>query len=186
MKIVSLFLLLLTFPVFQLSAQQREHPKTYVEKGACPFECCEYRRWKTNKTTVAYASPNRNSRKVGTFKKGTWVRGLTGQVVTDVPGKYVVTKPHAQYVPGDIIWVYTPGGEGDYLVWFKGKMYTEEMYYMDGPYEKSYPKCSESKDCWGELKNEIKTTWWAKIRSPQGWIGWTDQVENFGNIDSCG
>jgi hypothetical protein len=145
-----------------------------------------YRRWHTLKDTVAYTSPNKHSKKVGIFKKGTWVRGLTGEVRTVEPGKFVITKAHERYRPGDVLWVYTPMGEGFYKVWFKGKMFQQEMDYMSGPYETTYPSCSETPDCWGELKTPLKTEWWVKVRSRTGWIGWTDQTENFGNMDACG
>ena len=180
------FLLLLFSLSVPAQQQTRQHPATFVDKGACPFECCMYRRWKTLKNTVAYALPDKRSKRVGTFKKGTNVRGLTGEVRTLTPGKFVIKKPHEKYKPGDVLWVYTPAGEGYYKIWFKGKMLLEEMDYMSGPYETTYPACADSPDCWGELETPLKTVWWVKVRSSTGWIGWTDQTENFGNMDACG
>jgi hypothetical protein len=164
---------------------QSKPPAYYVDKGACPFECCTYRKWKTERTTIAYARPNLKSKRVGKFRAGTTVAGLTGEVRV-VPGRLVVTKAHDRYQPGDVLWVYTPLGEGFYKVWFKGKMYQEEMPYMSGPYEQSYPRCEDTPECWGKLEKEMKTEWWVKIRSAQGWIGWTNLAENFSNIDACG
>ena len=167
-------------------AQTKEHPATYIDKGACPFECCTYRRWNVLKDTVAYASPDKRSKRVGTFKKGTWVRGLTGEVRTLTPGKFVVSKPHEKYRPGDTIWIYTSEGEGVYKVWFKGRMHDQEMYPLGWSIPNQGPTCADTPDCWGELKIQQKTVWWVKVRSPRGWIGWTMQTNNFGNMDSCG
>ncbi|MEP6847414.1 MAG: hypothetical protein ABI999_01065 [Acidobacteriota bacterium] len=160
------------------------HPTTYVDKGACPFECCMYRRWKTRKNTVAYATPDRRAKRVGMFRQGSWVRGLTGEVRTLVPGKFVVRKPFEENRPGDVLWIYTPIGEGFYKVWFGGRMMEKDMIYTTSPRD-NLP-CSRSKDCWGELEVKPKMVWWAKVRSPAGWMGWTYQPENFDYVDSCG
>lgn len=164
---------------------QSKPPAVYVDKGACPFECCTYRKWKTEKTTIAYARPDRKSKQVGRFRKGTWVAGLTGQV-TSVPGKFIIVRKHERYKPGDVLWVYTPLGEGFYKVWFKGRMYDEGLDYMSGPYEASLPTCEETPNCWGKLEKKLHTTWWVKIRSAEGWIGWTEETESFSNMDACG
>ena len=168
------------------AAAQKVHPPTFLDRGACPFECCTYQRWTVTKDTVAYDKPEKGSRRVGIFKKGSRVRGLTGEVLTTQPGKYVVTKPHEKYKPGDILWVYTPQGEGFFKVWFAGTMVSEELDYMSGPHEESGIKCDERADCWGRLETELKDEWWVKVRSPAGWIGWTNQTENFHGMDSCG
>jgi hypothetical protein len=47
---------------------QPRPPRVYIDKGACPFEGCTYRTWKTKRTTVAYARPDRRSEIVGKFK----------------------------------------------------------------------------------------------------------------------
>jgi len=167
-------------PVFS----QSKPPAVYVDKGACPFECCTYRKWKTVKTTVAYSRPDRNSKQVGRFRSGTWVVGLTG-IVTTVPSKFIILREHGTYKPNDVLWVYTPLGEGFYKVWFNGKMYQEELEFMSGPYERTFPTCEETPDCWGKLEKELQVTWWVKIRSAEGWVGWTDEPQNFRNLDAC-
>jgi hypothetical protein len=133
---------------------------------------------------VAYTQPNKRSKRAGTFKAGTRVVGLTGEVRTK-PGTFTVTKSHGTFKPGDVLWVYTPLGEGFYKVWFNGKMREEEIEFVSGPFEQSLPKCAESAACWGRLDKPLQVEWWVKVRSREGWIGWTDQAENFSNIDSC-
>ena len=166
--------------------QKKQPPQRYVDKGACPFECCTYRGWTTESTTIAYERPDLNSRKVGRFKAGSKVFGLTGRVITTTPGKFVVTKDHGKYKRGDVLWVYTPLGEGFYKVWFKGKMYDQGLDVINGPFEQTIPPCDENPSCWGTLKRSLKLTWWVKVRSAEGWVGWTDKPENFGNKDACG
>jgi len=177
--------LLLLVTVF-VPAQMKQHPATYIDKGACPFECCTYRRWKTQKDTVAYALPDKRSKRVGTYHKGSWVRGLTGEVHTITPGKFVVRRDHDRYQYQDVLWVYTPLGEGFYKIWYKGRMRQESLNFMSGLADDNSPSCVETPDCWVEVEVPLKTVWWAKVRSSAGWIGWTDQTGNFGNMDACG
>jgi len=164
---------------------QSKPPAMYVDKGACPFECCTYRRWKTEENTIAYAEPNKRSQRVGTFKAGTRVVALTGEVRTK-PSTFRITKVHGTYRPGDVLWVYTPLGEGMYKVWFKGRMREEELEFVSGPFEQSHPGCDETPLCWGKLDKPLQVEWWVKVKSRDGWIGWTNQAENFSNKDSCG
>lgn len=180
--------LIIAVAVTSCSAQtfgQAKPPTRYVDRGACPFECCTYRAWHTEKTTVAYANPQKGSRQVGVFKAGSKVVGLTGEVRT-TPGKFVILKAHGKYKPGDVLWVYTPLGEGFYKVWFRGRMYQEELEYMSGPFEQTHPKCEETRECWGRLEQPLQVEWWVKIKSAAGWVGWTDQTKNFSKMDACG
>jgi hypothetical protein len=124
---------LLASGFLEVFAQSRP-PARYVDRGACPFECCTYRAWRTEKTAIAYSKPNRRSKRVGVFKAGSNVVGLTGEVRT-TPGKFIILKPHGKYKAGDVLWVYTPHGEGFYKVWFKGRRFQEGLDYMSGPYE---------------------------------------------------
>jgi hypothetical protein len=182
---LTLILVVLLFSPGLDAHSQTRPPAVYVDKGACPFECCTYREWKTEKTTAAYARPDKRSRRVGRFRAGTKVVALMGEVRT-VPGRFVIIKAHKSYRPGDVLWVYTPLGEGHYKVWFKGKMYHEGLDYMNGPFERSHPECSETPECWGRLERELRAEWWVKIRSADGWVGWTDKAGNFSNADACG
>jgi hypothetical protein len=185
MKVFGLSLLTLLVSVGSNGFSQSKPPATYIDKGACPFECCTYRRWKTEKTTNAYSRPNRESTRVGKFTSGTRVVALTGEVRT-VASRFTITKNHGKYKRGDVLWVYTPIGEGFYKVWFNGRIYEEGLDYIEGPFETSYPTCEETPDCWGKLDKPLKVEWWVKIRSADGWVGWTNQAENFSGKDSCG
>ena len=188
MTVLSALLLLagsLAIPASRASAQPPRPPAVYVDKGACPFECCTYREWRTEKTTVAYARPDKRSRRIGEFVAGTAVLALTGEV-RSIPGQFTIKKPHGSYRPGDVLWVYTPLGEGFYKVWLKGRMFEERLDYVSGPFERNFMRCEETPECWGTLGKELRVEWWVKIRMADGVEGWTSQPENFSNKDSCG
>jgi hypothetical protein len=163
---------------------QKEPPRFFVDKGACPFECCQYGRWKTEKTTRLYQRPDIRSKQVASVRAGSRVTALTGEVHT-VPSRFLVKKAHERYKPGEVIWVYTYQGEGFFKVWYKGRMYTEELVFS--PYGGSTgTRCEEEKTCWGELDKELNSIWWIKVRSADGRVGWTNAGGNFSGADACG
>lgn len=159
-------------------------PASYIDEGACPFECCTYRAWTTETDTPVYAAPDEKAKVVGRLKAGETVAAITGEVHSS-PVRFVVRRPHAGYKRGDVLWVYTYLGEGHFKVWCDGAMQEEDLGFS--PYGGSAgTRCENKEECWGELEKELAFTWWVKIRSKDGWEGWSDQPEHFGNKDACG
>jgi hypothetical protein len=158
-------------------------PAKHIDKGTCPFECCTYRTWHTKVDTVAYAQPHKNAKVVGLLKVDAMVEAITGEVHSS-PVRFVVKKLHAEYRPGDVLWVYTYLGEGHFKVWHHGAMQEEDLGFS--PYGGSPgARCENKRQCWGELEKELKFSWWVKVRSKDGWEGWSNQPEHFGNKDAC-
>ena len=63
-------------------------------------------------------------------------------------------------------------------------MFEEELGFS--PYGGGAGKrCENSDFCWGELDRELHFTWWIKIRTHEGMIGWTDQPDNFSGLNPC-
>jgi hypothetical protein len=159
-------------------------PSRYVDKGACPFECCVYRAWNTNADTLAYAEPDKNAKTLGLVMAGATVEAITGEVHSS-PVRFVVKKPHAQYKPGDVLWVYTYLGEGKFKVWLNGTLQEEDLGFS--PYGGSPgARCENEEQCWGELEGALRFSWWVKVRSTEGWEGWSNEPEHFENKDACG
>ena len=159
-------------------------PPEYIDKGACPFECCVYRTWDTKTDTVVYAQPERNARIVGLLKAGAAVEAITGEVHAK-PARFLVKRRHGEHKPGEVLWVYTYLGEGHFRVWWNGAMHDVDLGFS--PYGGSPgARCEDSQQCWGELERALRFTWWVKVRSKEGWEGWSDQPEHFGNKDACG
>lgn len=166
------------------SAGFSKAPDIYIDKGACPFECCTYRSWTVNANTVLYISPDEESAKIGEVKKGEVVQGVTGEVRTKA-GKFIVHTAQGRFFPGDVIWIYTYLGEGHFTAWYKGEFFEAELGFS--PYEGSMGKrCEKGDYCWGELEKELDTVWWVKIKSKSGLQGWSNRAENFGHKDACG
>jgi len=173
-KQLSLFgFAILLFLGSQTLAQTLKLP--YKDVGACPFECCTYRQWWALKPVKLYKYMTENSPVAFRVKKGEKVRGLTGVVITNKPGKATaekdMTMPNSdvKLKKGDTILLLTYQGEGYFRFWFKGKFY-EDDGYAEGL------KMTEQPDA----------VWWVKVRNRLGQIGWTKYPEVFDNMDQCG
>jgi hypothetical protein len=164
------------FLIITSAAHAGDYPVFYVDKGACPFECCTYREWDTIKTATLYTKPNASSPVVGRAEKGITVKAKTGEVHT-IPGKLIVRHDVPTFKKGEILWVYTYLGEGYFKIWHQGKFINDQI---DFNYRSPTP------DDWGYFETEPKSVWWVKIRTPTGLEGWTNQPENFSNQDACG
>ncbi len=133
-------------------------PPLFIDKGACPFECCTYRQWTVKRDTLLYDAVN-GTRIVGRAAKGAKVRGLTGEVHT-IPLK-------AKTKAGREVYMLTYLGEGFWKIWDNGAV-------------------KQSGDDALNAHARPQSTWWVRIGLPNGTVGWTKQPENFGNIDACG
>jgi hypothetical protein len=148
------------------TAGKQKPPSVYIDKGACPFECCTYREWVARTDVTLLDSPN-GKRVVARVKKGERVAALTGEVHS-VPVRVVAHHdyPDAGVKTGDTVYVLHYIGEGFWKVWHDGKL----VEIDDFPDKMSKPK----------------TTWWVKLKTSSGVIGWTVERGNFENQDACG
>lgn len=151
--------------------------KDFIAEGACPFECCTYRRWEVTKDTQLYERKSQESAKVVIVNIGDSIQALTGDVHVR-PLKLTVVKNHKTHLKGDVIWLLNYFGEGYYAAWKAGEHISVELPFS--PYQKS-----KSLD-WAVLEGSYKMDWWVKIKSANGLEGWTNEVGNFTNQDSCG
>jgi hypothetical protein len=169
-----IFLGLFFISAGQVLAQGPRLP--YKDTGACPFECCTYRGWVTNKDTVIYKEMRAGGSPVAfRVEKGEKVTGITGVVITTEAGrvkalKSFTTSSGVRIRANDIFYLLTYRGEGFYLIWYKGKKFEAEAYDQSNM----------------KVLSEPVAVWWVKIRNRKGQIGWTKLPENFDNKDSCG
>lgn len=165
-------------------AAKARPPSVFVDKGACPFECCTYRQWTAVRPVQTFQKPSLRAARLGTIPANTQVLAMTGEVRT-VGKKFIVHRVHDRYKPGDTLMVYTYHGEGVFTVWFDGEFHTEDLGFS--PYGgTSGSRCTDRKHCWGELASELKSDWWAQVKLPDGKIAWVHDMENFEGIDACG
>jgi len=145
---------------------EQKPPNISIDKGACPFECCTYREWVTRSDVTLFDSPN-GKRVVGRVKKGQKVLALTGEVHS-VPLRMIAHYdfPDGGVKKGDTVYLLHYVGEGYWKAWHDGKLFDT----ADFPDKGSRPK----------------STWWVKLKTSAGVIGWTVEHGNFENQDACG
>jgi hypothetical protein len=158
--------LLASIVAAQTAGDQRP-PNVYIDKGACPFECCTFRQWVAHTDATLLDSPN-GKKVVGRIKKGEKVLALTGEVHS-VPLRVIAKHDYldAGVKAGDTIYVLYYDGEGYCRVWHNGNVV-------------------DVADFDEERGAEPKSTWWVKLKTRSGAIGWTVSHGNFGSQDACG
>jgi hypothetical protein len=174
-----------------IHGQPSRPPANYRDNGACPFECCTYRRWSVDADTVIYKDQSEKSGVAFRVRKGEHVVGLTGVVITLKPGKAIVRKATTigqdrrkiRVKPGDVLYLLHYMGEGFYKIWFNGRIYENEM--PTAPDEIGKPPAGRKQESI-EAQSEPDTVWWVKVRNSRNQIGWSKQNDHFGNMDACG
>ena len=161
---------------------QEQPPANYENWGVCPFECCEYREWTASADIPVHASHSDKSAVVFQLHKEERLHALTGVVVTEKPGVVRINKavqdgyvkgtdkPQLAFKAGDIVYMLSPLGEGAYLFWYQGKVYTSGIELAAMP---------------GVDGKDAIITWWKQVENKAGKRGWT-RSNDFLNADACG
>lgn len=110
------------------------------------------------------------------------LQALTGVVVTEKPGVVRIDKavqdgyikgndqPQLALKAGENVYLLSPLGEGAYLFWYKGKVYSSGTGLSAMP---------------GVEGKEAKIVWWKQVQNKAGQRGWTAS-DKFSNADGCG
>lgn len=175
---------ILMLGAFASQGQGQKGPEFFIDKGACPFECCTYGKWKAEQSTKLLADPKHGSKEVGTIRKGAEVAAITGEVHS-YPVEFIVRKKHNRYGPGDLLQVYSYVGEGHFMVW-TNEGFVDESLSIGAQGGPTGDECLKATYCWGELRSPLNSVWWVKIKTREGLEGWTNEPDNFSGKDSCG
>lgn len=185
-----LFIITIAFSVSSVQAQKGLQ-LPYYDWGACPFECCTYRKWKANKPVIAYSDHKDGSPVAFKIEKGEWVTAETGVVITYKAGITKVLKPMRlgyekegkqpvlDVKPGNILYTLHYTGEGFDLFWFNGKLYYDQIS-ADKPDPNPPPPDSSL-----QVISRPVDEWWVKVKNKKGQIGWIKNPPYFENADAC-
>lgn len=165
-------------------------PAEVVHEGACPFECCNYNdHWVPSADVPLRAAIDGDP--IGTVPAKSTIQGITGTVKVK-PGVARVTRAYTlqaedgsriQTQPGKLVYTLDNLGEGFANVWYEGKTYQGEAWFLVEP-------CTDrtSDGCWAETVTAPKQRWWAKVKTATGQEGWIDMdnAAPIGGVDGCG
>ncbi|HKT80896.1 MAG TPA: hypothetical protein VJP86_11795 [Vicinamibacterales bacterium] len=185
---------LLAAVVLQPPSARVEPPMPYVDRGACPFECCQYREWQATEQMVAreryllHRPSDAYAKSVFTIRPTERVVAMSGVVITTKPGRMRVIEPitvnvYSTSFPfrapepltlgrGDLLFKLHESGEGAFVGWYKGRVLESIDVGEFGPKI--------------VLETEPETEWWARVRNSRGQIGWVRAEGHFNNQDACG
>lgn len=141
-------------------------PTPYIDKGACPFECCTYRQWIAREKISLLDKP-KGKTVVARLQKGEKVQAITGEVHS-IPLRVVAEHDHpeAGVKPGDIIYILHYEGECNWKAWRNGQIVHVANCSDEGPVP--------------------RVTWWVQLKTKAGVVGWAVSHRNFDNQDACG
>jgi hypothetical protein len=172
---ILMFLLILILFVSPNIHAKDNVPQIYIDKNACPFECCQFGSWIARQSVDLFKSPNGKilKRKI---KKGEAVNALTGEVHSiPLPVKvthvYETDEKQGIHV-GDIVYILHGIGEGAVALLHNGTVKNSSMDLTYESLNKNGQKFPAS-------------TWWVKIRFNNGSEAWLKDPHGFNGMDRC-
>lgn len=158
---------------------------TYIARGACPFECCQYTKWRLRSTGILRAAARPDARVVDTLEVGTELTADSGFVLLDPVGIAIIGTPPPvdnpadtpKWSTGDTIEILDYVGEGYRRVRWKDRIVTVEQNWSADPRDTSGGS---------RLLREERQFWWVHATTPRqrGWLLMNDtQVSG---ADACG
>jgi hypothetical protein len=143
-------------------------------EGACPFECCAYSTWTTRAQTRLYAAPDDTTASpVAILSAGIRLDAQTGHVLLTHLGEAVVRDSAYAYTDFETGFALPDGarvprlgyvGEGAFRVWHDGTL-------AEAPGE-ALSNAPGAPPSGFVTEREAESQWWAKVRLPDGRVGW--------------
>ncbi len=158
-----------------LSFAQRRPPVPFIEKGVCPFECCQFGRWYAKSSLRAYEAEGDTSTLAFVIAVHDSFLAITGNVHMDKPGTVVVTKSVGSFEPGDTLYTLSYRGEGFVDVWRDSTIADVEVFW-DCNDETDFTRIDPQDPRWSEYSGVLVSKplmiWWVQVQNPKGQTGW--------------
>lgn len=158
----------------------------FIDRGACPFEGCQYGPWTATKRTTVYDNWEPGRKAIAHLAIGEKVTGMTGLVITYKPGVIRMDRdlPEVGLKRGDTILTYTYHGEGTSTVWVNGRFYADfDLSFASGP---NGSGCHGT-DCAATYVTQGRKVWWAEVKLADGRTGWVNMSEaTLDGVDALG
>lgn len=166
----------------------------FTDKGACPFEGCQYGSWIAGARAIARRDSDTGSRIEFVIQSGEKITALSGKVITRQYGIVRARKPLAfddidtSKVPyssrkleipaGAVLYVLHEEGEGYCLYWYNGAIHHQDLY-AEGVHK-------GTDDFPWDVDSIPTTEWWVNVKNHAGQTGWILNPTNFHGMDALG
>lgn len=130
-------------------------PARWVQKPACPFECCRYGRWTAAVILLLRDGTSDSAKEITTIPAGTSFRALTGHTETDA-GVARYLQADQGFTKGETVAIYDHVGEGHYRAWANGRMQDVDL---------AVPRVAR-------IEKEPVQVWWVEAQLEDGTKGW--------------
>jgi hypothetical protein len=153
------------FSVYASHSEESVPPNPFMDIGACPFECCEYKSWTAADKVRLLDKPD-GGQIVGYLEKEEIVEGITGNVISNpIATKADRDIPETRIKVDDVFYVLHYAGIGYWKVWFQGEITFAHESVVHIP--------------------KVASKWWVKIKRNNGLEGWALSDNNFLHQDMC-
>jgi hypothetical protein len=184
-----MFAATLLFLVALVSDPQSVPHQPFLDRAACPFECCKYGQWVATKDVKSFSFHSTRSLASKVVRKGERVLAQTGVVVTTRLGRMVAMRSiqlgegrkRVEVPKGDVFYVLHYLGEGSFAFWYNGETYSDSRYLEPTSRE---PRSIEGSGA--SLLQAPEWEWWIQIRRSTGRTAWVKGNGGFDGADACG
>jgi len=159
-------------------------PLPVIQYNICPFEGCQYGRWKTQSPPRIFAREGDTSEIAFTLSPGDSFTALTGNIHMERLGTVVVTRDTGQFKRGDTVYTLSYTGEGWYDVWYKGQVPWIEKFWSTDFDERTQEFNIDDtfwNDVAGVLVHRALMIWWVRVHLSNGKEGWLRLVNTTDN-----
>ncbi|MEZ5316228.1 MAG: hypothetical protein R2752_02395 [Vicinamibacterales bacterium] len=144
-------------------------PASWIEKGACPFECCRYGTWTAARPLDVRERPDESAAVTGSVATGTSFRAITGETHTTA-GRVRFVAADGDFAAGDELAIYDYTGEGFYRGWVNGRMQEVDLALA---LSAANPERRTAR-----LEQAPVQVWWVQVDVPDGPKGWIRMPDN--------
>jgi|GEM_PF-1299949 len=152
----------------------------YIEKNACPFECCQFGKWTAQSAMNAFVREDDTSQAAFSIQPGDVLFAETGNLHIEKFGKLLITKPVGQFEKGDILLALHCVHEGNFLLWKGGHFHEVDIFwnYSEGVEDREVSEVLKNPGprFAGVMLEEPSMTWWVKVRNIHGQSGWLQLI----------